>query len=612
MCGIVGKLSFHTGTSVTTDELVCMANTIKHRGVNDAGTYIDGAVGLGHRRLSIIDLSPAGHQPMHDDTGTVHIVFNGEIYNFIELRNELIADGITFASHTDTEVIIYLYKKYGYDCVKKMRGMFAFALWDATTKELFLAKDPLGKKPLKYYIDKHVCIFASELKAILSQKEVPKEIDTQAIQDYLTYGYVPAPRTGFTGIQKLKGGHYLRIKPDGGIEQTCYWDVDFSKKQTKTNREWKQTITQTLKQAVTRRLVSDVPIGAHLSGGIDSSLIVALMASTQKKPLETYSIGFAEKKYNELPYAQLVAQQYHTNHHESIIEPNNTGQIFPLLAYQYEEPLADNSVLPTWFLCKETKKDITVALNGDGGDEAFGGYYRYQAIAIYQFIRNVPLLRYIIQPCHHFFPKKHRGYKLLKYILDQPKEMYTRITELFNPLEKSLLSTDTLPPTDIYIHQQDISLLDQTFYWGIKTHLQYALIPKVDIASMAHSVEIRSPFLDQDLIELSASMPDHLKTTLFSKKRILRQIACDYIPKQCIDRPKQGFDVPLEYWFKNDLVSLCAQYITLDTCTALHIRYPYVQQLIHEHITQTHNNAKKIWAILMLCAWYNAYFIKKI
>jgi asparagine synthase (glutamine-hydrolysing) len=385
MCGIFGKLFFEKTKIEKKDYKDCL-DAISHRGPNDEGFYVDENIILGSRRLAIIDLSEAGHMPMTNEDGRFWIVFNGEIYNFLDLRKEL-EKRHKFKSKTDTEVILHLYEEKGIDCLRYLRGMFAFAVWDKKEKILFLARDRLGKKPLKYYFNDKFFIFASELKAILKDKEVPREIDWGAIDEYLTYQYVPHPKTGFKGIFKLEPAHYLLITLDGKIKKERYWDLDFTQKLNLSENEWIGAIEEKLKESVKIRLISDVPLGAHLSGGIDSSMVVAMMAQEMKEPVKTFSIGFKEKTYDETKYARLVAKRYGTDHHELIIEPNAI-EILPKLVYHYEEPYADSSALPTWYLCQMTKNYITVALNGDGGDENFAGYTsRYVAWKLYWRLR---------------------------------------------------------------------------------------------------------------------------------------------------------------------------------------------------------------------------------
>src|SRR6185369_15049890 len=371
MCGIAGKISF-SSQNVSEQEIETMNDAIRHRGPDDSGIYIspDKKVGFGHRRLSIIDLSPLGHQPMRY-MDRYEIIFNGEIYNFQEQKAVLEKDGYTFASHSDTEVILALYDKYGKECLQYLRGMFAFAIYDEHKNTLFCARDRVGKKPFKYYMNDTVFLFASELKAILIQPEYHKEPDYLAIHHYLTLQYVPAPLTGFKGISKLEPAHYLLIDlKTRAVEKERYWKLDYAKKQELSETEWKKRILDKLEESVKLRMLSDVPIGAFLSGGIDSSAIVALMAKNSQTAIKTFSIGFEDEKFNELKYARIIADTFMTDHTEFIVKPDAI-QLLPMLVRQYEEPYADSSALPTYYVAKLTRDHVTVALNGDGGDENF-------------------------------------------------------------------------------------------------------------------------------------------------------------------------------------------------------------------------------------------------
>ncbi|MDO8335235.1 MAG: asparagine synthase (glutamine-hydrolyzing), partial [Candidatus Saccharibacteria bacterium] len=377
MCGIAGKYLL-SNSMVNEHDLVRMGDAIKHRGPDDAGTYLspDRHCGLSFRRLAILDLTDNGHQPMRYQD-RYQIVFNGEIYNFEAERAILENDGYRFLSGTDTEVILALYDKYKEQCLEHLRGMFSFAIYDEQDRTLFCARDRVGKKPFKYYFDGQVFLFASELKAILTQAEYHKEPDYEAIHHYLTYQYVPAPRTGFAGIQKLEPGHYLKLDcASGRLTKKRYWRLDYSQQLTLDETEWKQRIMVKLDEAVRLRMVADVPLGAFLSGGIDSSAIVALMSQHSNNPVKTFSIGFKEQKFSELKYAQLIADRFQTDHTEFIVKPDAI-ETLPLLVRHYEEPYADSSALPTYYVSKLTREHVTVALNGDGGDENFGGYSRY-------------------------------------------------------------------------------------------------------------------------------------------------------------------------------------------------------------------------------------------
>ncbi len=615
MCGIAGKLYFKQSQEISREEIETMAEAIKHRGPDDRGIFIDKNLGLGHCRLSIIDLSSAGHQPMSSGDSRTWITFNGEIYNFLELKKELEADGIKFHSNTDTEIIIYLYRKYGVKCLEKLRGMFAFAIWDKDTRELFVARDRVGKKPVKYYFDGEVFIFASELKAILKNKEVKKEIDLEAIDQYLTFGYVPTPKTGYKNIYKLEAASYILVRENGQIEKKQYWDLDFSKKLNLSEEQWEEKILEKIKESIKIRLVADVPLGAHLSGGIDSSLIVALMSQQSTERIKTFSIGFEEKKYDESKYARLVANKYNTDHTEIIIKPN-AAEIIPQLAQQYEEPFADNSALPTWYLCQATKQKLTVALNGDGGDENFAGYSRYEIMKLYNLLKFLPA-KNILEKIFVLIYKITGIKKFLNFARAigsthlSALDFYINNISHFTNQDKQKLYSDGFkqeidgspaPYKNFFGSSTKTDLLDKILYFGIKTHLIDDLIPKVDIASMANGLEVRSPLLDHELLELTAQMPNSLKIKWFNKKYLLKKIAYRYLPKECIDRPKQGFDIPLEFWFKNNLKQFLSDPQLISELENIGLDKKYILELINKGSNEF-NYSKKIWNLIMLANW---------
>lgn len=372
MCGIAGRVNFLSGAPVSETAVRGMCSLVGHRGPDGEGTMVDGSVGLGHRRLAIIDLSPAGHQPMAAAGGRVWITFNGEIYNFQEVRVTLEAQGHRFRSHSDTEVLLAAYLQYGVACLGHLRGMFAFAIWDGRTRSLFIARDRLGKKPLHYRIDRDGIAFASEPKAFLADPGFVPEPDLEAISHYLTYQYVPSPYSAFRGVRKLPPAHYMLVQ-DGRVRVERYWTLAYGPKRRVTEQEASDELVSRLREAVRLRLISDVPLGAFLSGGVDSSVVVALMAQLSGAPVKTFSIGFEEKDYDELPYARQVARRYETDHHEFIVRPDAT-EIFDRLVWHYNEPYADESAIPTYYLSRLTRQHVTVALNGDAGDENFGGY----------------------------------------------------------------------------------------------------------------------------------------------------------------------------------------------------------------------------------------------
>ena len=625
MCGIVGQFNFNKKSVLETD-ILKMNKKIEHRGPDDLGTFIHENIGLGHTRLSIIDLSKNGHQPMSDSSKRFWITYNGEIYNFKELRNNLKKDGIDFKSETDTEVIIYLFKKYGPECLKYLRGMFAFAILDREKKELFLARDRVGQKPLKYYHDQNKFIFASELKAIFTNPEIKKEINLEAIDEYLTFKYIPAPKTGFKNIFKLPPAHYMIIKENGKKIIKKYWDLNYEKKLKLNEEEILEKVEEKLKESVGLRLMADVPLGAHLSGGIDSSLIVALMSELSNKQLNTFSIGFKEKEYNELPYAKLVAEKYKTNHHEFIINPQAL-EILPEIAYQYEEPYADASAIPTWYLSKITRKNISVALNGDGGDENFAGYERYRAMQLYYTFKSIPLkksagiLNSILFRItnNKIFAK---ATKQLQADYSSPENFYLSIIEYLNPNDKRKLYNQNLQNTlkvklnnsiqkenkNLFANTSNLNWLDQVLKIGILTHLPDDLLVKIDMASMAFGLEIRSPFLDHELLELSAQISPELKLKGNQKKYILKKIAEKYLPSECIYRPKQGFSVPLEHWFKDELNKYIETKILNKNFLDFGFDKNYIKEILEKHQTKKENNENKLYSLLMLSLWFEKMF----
>lgn len=630
MCGIAGKISLNGTVSTQSVELMCDA--IKHRGPDDAGTYLspDQKVALGHRRLAIIDLSPLGHQPMRY-MNRYEIVFNGEIYNFQEKRALLEKEGYSFRSHSDTEVILALYDKYGTQCLEHLRGMFSLAIYDEEKRVLFAARDRVGKKPFKYFFDGETFLFASELKAILTQPEYIREPDFVAIHHYLTLQYVPAPMTGFKGIKKLEPGHFLLLDlKSKTLEKKRYWKLDYSEKLDLSEEEWKQRIIDTLEEAVRLRMISDVPIGAFLSGGVDSSAIVALMARNSAQPIKTFSIGFKEEKYNELPYARQVAEKFGTEHTEFIVEPKAI-ELLPMLVRQYEEPFADSSALPTYYVSKLTREHVTVALNGDGGDENFAGYTRYSAFQVSNMLDRFDALnRAVGKPlttllARHiqttFFDRLNRFSLSLS---DDYRRRYLSYTAYFTNEQKSSLYTEAfkkqvrdIDTYDIIAHEFENSgsknRTEQAVYADFATYLPEDLLAKVDIATMAVSLEGRSPFLDHILLELSAKIPLNLKLKgLNNKKYILKEALRGILPDEVMDRPKMGFSIPIDQWFRAELKDYAAEKLLSGELVKQNIiRKEYVARIIDQHSRTRVNYANHLWALLTLELWLEEYFQKR-
>lgn len=623
MCGLFAFYNFDTNKPIPRKEILEKSlPSLTHRGPDDFGIYEGEAVFLGSRRLKIIDLSERARMPMSNQDETIWLVFNGEIYNFLQLRKELIKK-YDFKSRSDTEVILHLYEEYGLDCLRHLKGMFAFAIWDKRKKILFIARDRLGKKPVKYFLNEKFFVAASELKAILCLSEIPREIDFSALDEYLTYQYVPHPKTGFRGIFKLEPAHYLIVKQSGEIIKKRYWKLDFWQKLDLSESAWEKRVEERLKEAVRSRLISDVPLGAHLSGGIDSSLIVAIMAQELGKPVKTFTIGFKEADYNELPYARMVAKRYQTEHHEFMVDPNAV-EILPKLVYHYEEPYADVSALPTWYLSEMTKKYATVALNGDGGDENFAGYTRYNVMQLWRWLRLIPFKSQLLELNRLLYSLTGRAiFRKGKNFLSEYRggfvDFYLRTVDYFSPEEKTLIYQSFLKGLSINSRWYSflegkleeagsLSWLDKILLADINSYLPDDLLVKVDIASMAHSLEVRSPFLDHEFLELTAKMPSSFKMRGRGKKYLLKKIAYRYLPKECIDRPKQGFGVPLEYWFRGSLETYLKERLFERKFLEFGFKREGLEKLLSAHKRGVKNYSYHLWALLMLREWLACWF----
>jgi asparagine synthase (glutamine-hydrolysing) len=622
MCGIFGKIYFHRKKNESKMLVNCL-NTLAHRGPDDSGIYEDNNAFLGSTRLSIIDLSTAGHMPMYNKKKNLWIVFNGEVFNYLEIRKTLEKKYI-FSSNTDTEVVLHLFEEKGPACLNELRGMFSFAIWDARKKELFLARDHLGKKPLKYYIDSDSFIFSSELKAILKDPSIPREIDPIAIDEFLTYQYVPSPRTGFKNIFKLEPAHYLIVKKDGEVVKKRYWQPQFLPKLTVSEQELKEMVLCELKNSVKMRLRSDVPLGAHLSGGVDSSLIVALMSEQLNHPVKTFSVGFKETQYNELPYAKLVSNRYKTNHHEIMVDLDSMKELNQII-YSFEEPYADPSMIPTWLLCKETKKEVTVALNGDGGDESFGGYQRYKRYKIIQYLRNLPFKK-DLKNLSQLIPGEigRKVDRLLSETLLENQQVYPKLFGGFGEEEKNKYYTSEFKHEvskhnpylylDKYISNTHLKGVDVLLNADLQTYLPEDLLAKVDIAGMAHSLEVRSPLLDHTFVEFVARIPNGLKLHGWTSKHLLKEIAKAYLPQEHITRKKQGFGVPLEYWFNSEILkkqfrelfegkTLLSNYIKGEMVSSM------LKKISNSDLPLEKQDVSNLWLIVCLKAWLDVWFI---
>lgn len=629
MCGICGKI-YRDPTRVIAPSLIeAMRDALAHRGPDEYGSYVHDNVGLGHRRLSIIDLT-TGQQPMSNQRGDLWIVYNGEMYNFPGQRKALEADGYEFRTNSDTEVILALYDKYGVECVRYIRGMFALAIWDAHRRRLFLARDRVGQKPLFYRLTDEALAFGSEIKALLTDPEYQPEMNLTAMHHYLTYQYVPPPDTMFAGIRKLPPAHTL-IWEDGKLTIEPYWDLNYTPKHTLPLPELQRQLQDILQEAVNIRMISDVPIGAFLSGGIDSSLVVALMAQHSSQPVKTYSIGFREKAYNELPYARMVAERYRTEHHEFIVEPDAV-EVLPKLIHHFDEPFADSSAIPTYYVSQLTGQHVKVALNGDGGDESFAGYLRYLGHTFVRRYRCIPtpLRRYLAAPiinALHALPALRRRFprtlRRIKYFnalsLESREELYARTLIMFdNALKLELLTPElrrqfeSLNSLDYMFQYFQSDRLrhstDRMLYSDVMTYLPGDLLVKMDRMTMAHSLEGRSPFLDHLLMEWTARVPGDYKLRGTCLKYLLKQTARPWLPAEILTRKKQGFGVPLEQWFRNELRDMLHDVFGSSRLARDGILdHAVMLRLMQEHQRGIANHYHRLWVLLNLELWYRAF-----
>lgn len=623
MCGIVGFVNADA-KNINRQILERMNHCIVHRGPDEDGFYAKENVGLAMRRLAIIDLA-GGQQPIFNADKTKAIVFNGEIYNFQELRDSLSKQGDEFYTNSDTEVIVHLYDRYGFDCVQYLRGMFVFAIWDEREKSLFIARDRVGKKPLLYsHQPNGDLIFGSEFTALLSHPSISREVDFNAIDSYLSYLCVPAPLTAYKQIRKLEPAHWLRWK-NGKIEMKRYWQPDFSKKIKISEQEAIEETTRILREATRLRLISEVPLGAFLSGGVDSSTIVALMAEATSEPVKTFSIGFEEQDYSELRYARQVAEHVGAEYNEFIVRPNAL-EVLPTLIEHYGEPYADSSAIPTYYVSRETRKYVTVALNGDGGDESFVGYERHVAMKFAETYHKLPraVRNYLIEPSLATVSGdvRNRFGRFQRFLraASMPKaERYFSWLSTFDADGKADIYSEDLKnltarskPIDFlekYISRKNgKGIVDTMLLTDLMNYLPNDLLVKVDIASMANSLEARSPFLDHKVIEFAASLPENVKQQGRDTKTLLKKVAARLVPKEVVYRPKMGFGVPLPIWLGKDLQGFTREILLSEKAINRRLFNPQiVERLIDEQRREVKDNSWRIWTLLMLELWFQRF-----
>ncbi len=637
MCGICGAAWTDPALAPGEDDLDAMVARLEHRGPDDAGTHRDDHAALGFRRLAIVDL-PGGHQPLSNEDGTVWTVFNGEIYNFPALRRRLEARGHALRSAGDTEVLVHLYEDEGPGMFALLRGMFALAIWDAPRRRLVLGRDRLGQKPLLYRHDPGRISFASELKALLvlpapGGGPSPRALDPLALDRYLTFGYVPHPGTILAGVHKLPPAHFATWQ-DGRLTLARYWDPDWNLEVDHPPADDADRLRATLDEAVREQMVADVPLGAFLSGGVDSTIVVGLMQRASDRPVKTFSIGFGDPAFDESRYAELAAQALGTEHHAFTVEPR-AWETLPELAAQFDEPFADSSALPTWHVARETRRHVTVALTGDAGDELFAGYDRYRAVALAAWLDRLspssrgflggPVAR-ALPTSVHAKTRLRQVRRMLEGIAQSPETRYLRwIGLLDEPARASLYSDDFLDHLSrAGTRQPDeadpASLIARAFAVApnrdpvtkativdLLTYLPNDLLVKVDLASMGHGLECRSPFLDHRVVELALAMPIRRKLRLRGgrSKVILKQAFADLLPPAIRTRPKMGFGVPLDRWFRGELKEeLRAVLLDPRTVGRNLFRPEAVKSLIDEHVDSRRDHAYRLWALLMLELWF--------
>ncbi|MFN7949265.1 MAG: XrtA/PEP-CTERM system amidotransferase [Blastocatellia bacterium] len=622
MCGISGIWHYHNDEPVNEAVLRRMTDVIAHRGPDDDGFHLSGRVGLGHRRLSIIDVS-GGHQPIYNETGTVAIVFNGEIYNYRDLAALVEARGHHLKTCADTETIVHLYEEFGEKCVAMLEGMFAFAIWDEAKQTMLVARDRLGKKPLYYSAHQGRFVFGSELKSVIANPHVPRETDPEAIADYFSYQYIPSPKSVFRHVRKLRPGHYLIVNRQGVREQE-YWDIDFSVTDERSEDEWGELLITACREAVDARLMSEVPLGAFLSGGIDSSAVVALMSRIMQTPVVTASIGFTEEKFSEAADARWFAEQLHADHHERIVKAD-AAAVIEKLAWHYDEPFADSSAVPTYYVSKVAREFVTVALSGDGGDESFAGYRRYKFDVAENRVRSLlpsALRRPVfggaaaVYPKADWLPQPLRAKTTLYNLSLEPSQAYYNSVYGAMANERTGLmgreiraQLNGYNPFDVFAAHyaraaaMTDDLLSRVQYVDIKTYLTDDVLAKVDRASMAVSLEVRCPLLDHRVMELAARIPSALKLRGQEGKYIFKRALRGLVPDEVLTRRKQGFSIPLAAWLRGDLRPLAESALFNQSAQDEMLDEARVRNLWQQHQSGLRDYSRPLWTILMFRLW---------
>jgi len=619
MCGICGIYNAQSGEPVSSEILELMINSISHRGPDDSGFYVDGPMGLGFARLSIIDLS-GGHQPMSNETHDIWLVFNGEIWNYQELRKDLLEKGHQFSTNSDSETIVHAYEEYGVDCVARLHGMFGFAIWDAPRRRLLLARDRAGKKPLYYTRVNGNLLFGSEIKSLLYHPDVKRMADTQALADFLSVRYVPGPATLFANIYKVLPGHWLLYENDT-LREECYWDYTFGQTENRTSEEYMQGIRRHVHRAVEERMIADVPVGAFLSGGIDSSIVTGIMSQLTNQPIQTFAVGFDEEGYSELPYARLAADHFGTEHHELVVKSSDLAAYWPLLTWHRDEPVSEPSDLGVYLVSKLARKYVKVVLSGEGGDELFAGYPKYVVdwIARYYHILPTTVRDNVIAPLLDQLPYSMRKIKLAARNLSQPvPQRWMSWFGIFNgQLKEKILSDSIKASIDIdssRVFQRWLSNnpqrdnISSMLYLDTKIWLPDNLLMKGDKMTMAASLEARMPLLDYQLTEYAARIPSSAKVRPFKAKYLFKQTYADFLPEAILTRKKMGFNVPTGIWFREGQRNLITKLLLSERARDRgYLNNTFVASLLRDHLEGKTNYQAQLFTLASLELWFRVF-----
>jgi asparagine synthase (glutamine-hydrolysing) len=628
MCGICGIARIDAPRPIDSDILLKMTHIMKHRGPDDQGIYSDEQVGLGSRRLAIIDLV-GGRQPIPNEDESAWIVFNGEIYNYRELRTYLQKKGHTFRTCTDTEVILHLYEEFGIDCVQHLNGIFVFAIWDIPRQEVVIARDRMGVKPLYYTQMANQLIFGSEMKVLLAHPDVERDIDLISLNEYLSFEYVPSPRTILRNVYRLEPGHILRYNAQG-LHLQRYWNISLARSESRPPVHWRDyafNLYNTLRNTIQQELVSDVPVGVLLSGGIDSSTIAALMVELYPGTVDSFSIGFEEASFDESHYARMVAEHLGTQHNELILTSQMVAAMVPTITDFLDEPFGDSSLIPTYFLSLFARGYVKVVLGGDGGDELFAGYptlVAHRLIEYYERIVPWGVRAHIVPQILDLMPVSFSNisfdFRVRRFLSGRGVPLQARHHRWLGSFvdeEKSLLLQDWLKPVlrdtyaQAYIHAQacDAHLpLNQLLYDDMKMYMENDILYKVDRASMAASLEVRVPLLNRDVVRFASELPLGLKLHRLTSKYLLKKSMERILPREIINRPKKGFNMPVAHWLTGELRDLVLDMLSEERITRQgFFNYPYVKHLMDEHFSRRRDNRKVLWTLLMFQMWYDAY-----